>query len=147
MGAFFTQIADERIGGTYITFLNTVSNFGGTYPKFFIFYFVDKLTIQGCKSKDGNIVKWWDYWSGCDASKCAEELHGTCSKILDGYYVIAVVCLIVGLVNYKLFYRKQVEELQAVPREQWRVQLLSGTTIDSQQQQNRQNADEDELQP
>lgn len=30
MGAFFSQVADPLIGGTYMTLLNTVSNLGGT---------------------------------------------------------------------------------------------------------------------
>eukprot|EP00158_Paraphelidium_tribonemae_P004001 Partr_v1_DN26518_c0_g1_i2_m3566 putative solute carrier family 33 (acetyl-CoA transporter), member 1 len=41
MGAFFANIADPLIGGTYMTLLNTISNFGGTYPQFFIFKAVD----------------------------------------------------------------------------------------------------------
>ncbi len=48
MGAFFAQIADPVIGGTYMTFLNTVSNFGGTYPQYFILKAVDWLTVGTC---------------------------------------------------------------------------------------------------
>ncbi|KAJ9124442.1 hypothetical protein QFC24_003230 [Naganishia onofrii] len=33
MTAYHTSIADIRIGGTYMTLLNTVSNLGGTWPK------------------------------------------------------------------------------------------------------------------
>jgi MFS transporter, PAT family, solute carrier family 33 (acetyl-CoA transportor), member 1 len=41
MGAFFTNIADPTIGGTYMTLLNTISNLGGIYPQYFILKFVD----------------------------------------------------------------------------------------------------------
>jgi hypothetical protein len=34
--AFHTQIADPLIGGTYMTLLNTISNLGGTWPKYFV---------------------------------------------------------------------------------------------------------------
>ena len=43
MGAFFANIADPAIGGTYMTLLNTISNFGGTYPQYFIFGAVEMV--------------------------------------------------------------------------------------------------------
>lgn len=47
-GAFFTRISDLSIGGTYLTLLNTFANLGGTWPKFFVLYFVDLLTVKQC---------------------------------------------------------------------------------------------------
>jgi PAT family acetyl-CoA transporter-like MFS transporter 1 len=46
--AFHTQIADPIIGGTYLTLLNTVSNLGGTWPRFFILEGVDYFTRASC---------------------------------------------------------------------------------------------------
>lgn len=116
MGAFFTNIADERIGGTYVTLLNTVSNFGGTYPKFFIFYLVDLFTIRGCTSKNGNVVTWFT----CD--NC-NALQGTCGKLIDGYYAIAIVCFIIGILLYQFVYKKTTRSLEEIPHDEWRVQL------------------------
>jgi len=46
--AFYTLIADPVIGGTYLTLLNTVSNLGGTWPRFFILAGVDYFTKATC---------------------------------------------------------------------------------------------------
>lgn len=46
--AFHTQIADPVIGGTYLTLLNTVSNLGGTWPRYFILAGVDYFTKATC---------------------------------------------------------------------------------------------------
>ncbi len=47
-GSFFTRISDASIGGTYLTLLNTFANLGGTWPKFFVLYFVDFFTVKQC---------------------------------------------------------------------------------------------------
>ena len=46
ISAFHARIADPAIGGTYMTLLATVSNLGGTFPRFFILKFVDISVIQ-----------------------------------------------------------------------------------------------------
>ena len=35
--AFFNRVSDPKIGGTYMTMLNTISNLGGQWPGTFIF--------------------------------------------------------------------------------------------------------------
>ena len=47
-GAFFARIGDPVIGGTYMTLLNTLSNFGGTWPKWFVLNSIDPLTRRTC---------------------------------------------------------------------------------------------------
>ena len=42
--AFFARISDPAIGGTYMTFLNTLSNLGNMWPNSFTLWFVDFLT-------------------------------------------------------------------------------------------------------
>ena len=46
--AFYTQIADPVIGGTYLTLLNTVTNLGGTWPRYFVLSGVDYFTKATC---------------------------------------------------------------------------------------------------
>ena len=36
LGSYFTMISDPLIGGTYMTLLNTLSNLGGTWPRYFV---------------------------------------------------------------------------------------------------------------
>ena len=47
MGAFFARIADPKVGGTYLTVLNTLSNLGGTWPKALVMSGVDLLSFNG----------------------------------------------------------------------------------------------------
>lgn len=49
ISAFHTQIADPLIGGTYMTLLNTVSNLGGTWPRYFVLKAVDAFTLSECR--------------------------------------------------------------------------------------------------
>lgn len=49
ISAFHTQIADPLIGGTYMTLLNTVSNLGGTWPRYFVLKAVDAWTTSECR--------------------------------------------------------------------------------------------------
>ncbi|KAK4892941.1 hypothetical protein LTR27_008669 [Elasticomyces elasticus] len=48
ISAFHAKIADPVIGGTYMTLLATVSNLGGTFPRFFVLKFVDMFTVATC---------------------------------------------------------------------------------------------------
>ena len=52
ISAFHAKIADPHIGGTYMTLLATVSNLGGTFPRFFILKFVDLFTQATCYPAD-----------------------------------------------------------------------------------------------
>jgi hypothetical protein len=46
--SFFAKIADPRIGGTFMTLLNTAANFGGSSTRMFSMYSVDILTSHHC---------------------------------------------------------------------------------------------------
>ena len=49
--AFFARISDPAIGGTYMTFLNTLTNLGNMWPNSFTLWFVDFLTWKVTKSR------------------------------------------------------------------------------------------------
>lgn len=46
--AFFSRISDTRFGGTYITFLNTVTNLGTAWSSTAALGMIDILTFQKC---------------------------------------------------------------------------------------------------
>jgi MFS transporter, PAT family, solute carrier family 33 (acetyl-CoA transportor), member 1 len=46
--AFFVRVSDKTIGGTYQTLLTTITNFGTTWPRFFVLYLVDITTWSHC---------------------------------------------------------------------------------------------------
>lgn len=46
--AFHAQISDPRVGGTYLTLLNTVTNLGGNWCQTLALWLVDGLTWTNC---------------------------------------------------------------------------------------------------
>lgn len=46
--AFFTDISDKNIGGTYMTLLNTVANIGMQWPTTLALYLVEAFSIKAC---------------------------------------------------------------------------------------------------
>ena len=48
MMAFNAQISDPRIGGTYMTLLNTINNLGGNWPVTVVLWLVDNVTWKDC---------------------------------------------------------------------------------------------------
>uniref|UniRef100_A0A1I8ES88 Acetyl-coenzyme A transporter 1 n=1 Tax=Wuchereria bancrofti TaxID=6293 RepID=A0A1I8ES88_WUCBA len=49
--AFFAQVSDPTIGGTYMTLLNTLSNLGGNWPVTLILSLTDHFTFKNCVVK------------------------------------------------------------------------------------------------
>lgn len=46
--AFFAKISDKRIGGTYMTLLNTISNMGGSLAGTLALYIAGWISIKQC---------------------------------------------------------------------------------------------------
>lgn len=46
--AIFASVSDPLIGGTYITFLTTISNLGSKYPETINLYLIDFLSLKTC---------------------------------------------------------------------------------------------------
>lgn len=46
--AFFARVSDPALGGTYMTFLNTLSNLGGNWPTTLAFWALDYTTYKSC---------------------------------------------------------------------------------------------------
>lgn len=55
--AFFAKISDPAVGGTYMTFLNTLSNLGGNWANTVILWLVDVLTWKQCTRHDKTVVE------------------------------------------------------------------------------------------
>lgn len=51
--AFFNRISDPKLGGTYMTLLNTVANLGTDWPHTLVLYTVDYIGINMCTAKGG----------------------------------------------------------------------------------------------
>jgi PAT family acetyl-CoA transporter-like MFS transporter 1 len=55
MLSFFNRISDPRFGGTYMTLLNTLSNFGIKWTATAAFGLINFLTIKKCPPEHRNV--------------------------------------------------------------------------------------------
>lgn len=128
VSAFHARIADPVIGGTYMTLLATVCNLGGTFPRFFVLGLVDALTTATCYPGKGDASKVTGTLDAAPYS-CALQLAkdqclangGVCEMVRDGYYVVNIICVIIGIATFITFIRPKVLQLQSLPLRAWRL--------------------------
>ncbi|WFC98175.1 hypothetical protein MYAM1_000899 [Malassezia yamatoensis] len=136
ISAFHTQIADPIIGGTYMTLLNTVSNLGGTWPRYFVFKMVDFFSVSECLPPTGVDPKHVHQILGranvtLPLSECISDtgkdychsIGGTCHILRDGYYWTNIICVALGAVTLLTFILPVCLRLQKIPSSAWRVRL------------------------
>ncbi|CDJ41239.1 acetyl-CoA transporter, putative [Eimeria tenella] len=103
MMAFFARVSDPRIGGSYMTFLNTMANIGSQWPRAVSLWLMDPLTRRDC--------------TGVNVS-AGEK----CPVVLDGYFVQVGAGVVLGLCWVAIFWPR-VKRLQQEPLSSWRVSL------------------------
>ncbi|KAI7847633.1 acetyl-coenzyme A transporter 1 [Circinella umbellata] len=119
ISAFMTSIADPLIGGTYMTLLNTFSNFGGTWPKFFVLESVDYFTEATCSVPDANGLE-FSCIGETGAPQC-KEFGGTCVIHQDGYYTAGIVCVIAGFILLEGYIRPTIYHLEGLSKRAWKI--------------------------
>lgn len=92
--SFFAQVCDSSIGGSYMTLLNTISNLGSSWPKFFVFAAVDRLSCKG------------------DLPCSWLPAH------TDGFYIVSAISFCIG-VTWFAFFRKRLLALGRVDKKLW----------------------------
>ncbi|KAJ7693586.1 acetyl-coenzyme A transporter 1-domain-containing protein [Mycena rosella] len=125
ISAFHTRISDPLIGGTYMTLLNTFTNLGGTWPKYFVLKGVDMFTVASCKLQDGGselVVKATECVSDHGKAACA-EIGGDCITETDGYYMVSGLCMAFGVAFLVLYIMPTARKLQGLPISAWRVKM------------------------
>lgn len=116
ISAFHTRIADPVLGGTYMTLLNTLSNFGGTWPRIIVMSMINYFTVSRCQvSSTGE-----DYMFRGTNEICSNDPFAQVTMITDGYYVVNTLCVCLGLLLYFGFLKKQAQKLQLIPVSSWR---------------------------
>ncbi|KAF9436723.1 hypothetical protein BGZ76_003165 [Entomortierella beljakovae] len=119
MGAFMTVIADPVIGGTYMTLLNTLSNFGGTWPRYFVLEAVDYFTVSSCSVVDSNGQ---DFSCSAEPGKSlCEKLGGGCVLDKDGYYIVSSACVLVGGLLLVFYIAPTIRYLESLPTKKWKL--------------------------
>jgi len=131
ISAFHARVADPVIGGTYMTLLATVSNLGGTFPRFFVLKLVDAFTVASCippaagyvlspKLKGPLVTESFSCAASAAKDRCIQG-GGVCDISRDGYYVMNIVCVIVGVITFWGFIKPAAVKLQALPLRAWRI--------------------------
>lgn len=134
VSAFHARIADPVIGGTYMTLLATISNLGGTLPRYFVLRLVDELTSATCHPptsisdtaanvKGPLVTQPFSCSVQADKERCING-GGTCEMTRDGYYLVNIMCVVVGLVTFVLYIRPKVLHLQSLPMRAWRLSAV-----------------------
>jgi len=125
IGAFHARISDPIIGGTYITLLNTVSNLGSTWPRFFVLKAIDYFTVATCEV-DGNNTSLIAKGAECvseEGKAACSAAAGTCVMERDGYFMTTSICLGVGLIFLLAYVIPTARKLQGLPLSKWRVAI------------------------
>ena len=127
--AFFNSIADDRIGGTYMTLLNTVANLSAKWPMTLALAVVDPLSFKDCLPDDT--------YSPSNSEQGKETIEESTEApvcpvgmkevvYLDGFYLLTFFGLMWGIVWYVLCARR-ARALETWPKSAWKVPgALSG---------------------
>ncbi|KAF7310551.1 GYF domain-containing protein [Mycena chlorophos] len=115
ISAFHTRISDPLIGGTYMTLLNTFTNMGGTWPKWFVLKGVDLFTEATCKVKDGStLIATVSECVSEEGKEACKAAGGECHIESDGYYILSGICMFVGALLVIFFIAPTVRRLQGM---------------------------------
>jgi len=127
----------------------SVSNLGGTFPRFFVLKFVDAFTTANCMppsippAKDllkGDLItqpfscvleaekhRCINGGGSCNIQRDGKPLHHSkagstvCADFKTGYYYVNVLCVLIGVVTFVMFIRPQALKLQSLPMRAWRI--------------------------
>ena len=114
--AFFNRVSDERIGGTYMTLLNTVANLGSKWPASLVMFLVDPFTTRKCSNAADNSCSTAALKDACKAN------GGTCDTVSDGYYTLSLACTAVAIVWYFAM-QQRVKSLREMSPKEWQVRI------------------------
>lgn len=108
----------------------SVSNLGGTFPRFFILRLVDTFTEATCHPGSADqsqvdlkgtlVTERFSCALQLDKERCVAG-GGTCEMLRDGYYWVNIMCVVFGAVTFLWFIRPRVLKLQALPLKAWRL--------------------------
>ncbi|KAI8051641.1 acetyl-coenzyme A transporter 1-domain-containing protein [Syncephalis plumigaleata] len=120
IGVFMNSIADPAVGGTYMTFLNTLSNLGGTWPRYFVLEAVDWFTNAQCHipNQPSSVFQ---CTSEIGKKEC-KTLGGQCTIYQDGYYIVSGISIVISITLLLFFIRGTARVLNVtIPPATWRI--------------------------
>lgn len=145
---FFSMVADPVIGGTYMTFLATLSNLGCLWPNTVALYVLPKLTFMSCSMADvvdsgvRGSVSLFSCYQYATTSVMKNDLNisidldattdnitecsnqgGTCGIGLDGYTILTAMCAAYGVMWY-WYNRRALLNCQNLPKSAWSAPVV-----------------------
>ncbi|CAF1157775.1 unnamed protein product [Rotaria sordida] len=111
--AFCAQVSDPKIGGTYITLLNILSNLGNHWTSTTVLYAADYLTWKKC-SLDS---------TQCETTieeKNCQTLGGVCRPSIEPYFIEIIICTIAGII-WLLWKYQTIVHLQYLSISAWQI--------------------------
>jgi PAT family acetyl-CoA transporter-like MFS transporter 1 len=121
---FFNKVSDPNIGGTYMTFLNTISNLGSKWPNSVALWFQPKLTVASCELTLEGVVSVLGVSCAADGGSACVTAGGSCHTYLDGFTVQTVVCILFGVL-WIVSLKDMVLRVQSLPFRDWMVTKAS----------------------
>ncbi|KRT82887.1 hypothetical protein AMK59_4132 [Oryctes borbonicus] len=115
--AFFARISDPKVGGTYMTLLNTLSNLGGNWPATVALWLVDPLTWKECA---GGAEHANNFCRDSLEQELCQSKGGKCTTVLDGYYVETLICAVVGFI-WLAWARSKIKKIQSYTDADWKL--------------------------
>ncbi|CAF1580397.1 unnamed protein product [Rotaria sp. Silwood1] len=112
--AFFAQVSDPKIGGTYMTLLNTLTNLGSSWVSTAVLYSADFLTWKKCTLSDDKCR------TPAEEKNCA-LLGGICRPYIDPYFIAVIISTIAGFI-WLIWKYGTMMRLQDLPINSWKVQ-------------------------
>ena len=112
--SFFAHVSDPKIGGTYMTLLNTLTNLGSNWVSTAVLYSADHLTWKACSLGGGPCR------TAAEEKNCG-MLGGACRPYIDAYYIQVAMCTLAGIVWIIWNYGRMMR-LQDLPLSAWQVQ-------------------------
>lgn len=135
MMSFFSNISDETVGGTYMTFLTTVNNLGGSYPGTTAMYLISWLSVKLCSFDDvskptvsstplitnsgRNITADNACQSTAKSAEC-RAAGGICVTTFDAYFYLSLGFLFLGVI-WLLIFRRTIRTLKNTPNSSWKL--------------------------
>lgn len=141
--AFHAAVSDPKIGGTYMTLLNTISNLGSIWPSTLVLYLVEPLTIQSCQNEckppsvptinqtipmNSSSISSTTISSilsnnsvpATNSSSLDLVCKDVCNIGFDGYYTECIISVLIGFI-WLYWGARKMRYLQQMPPVAWSV--------------------------
>lgn len=128
-------LTDRKIGGTYMTLLNTITNLGTIYPSTFGMYLINLFNVKKCinvnqfdnnssnftsvyQKTNGTVNLFENQCSGGKESLECIKYGGNCQTVSYEYYFLNGFFSVVGII-WIFSVRKMVINLNGLPKSAW----------------------------